>query len=96
MRYLRSFAYVAVGAFLVAAFALSALYVRTAPLVGKYDNATVYLYAKPCKDNEGLQTGEVKYHTGKIVGFCWVKQDGAVWIIADDGALTVEPAEKFK
>lgn len=66
--------------------------------VGVYDNAKVYLYETPCKeaDSEGLKAGRVVYAAGREVGLCWVEQDGAVWIIDDDGQLAAEDAARYK
>ena len=67
-------------------------------LIGKYDNAAVYLESTPCHmpESDKLLSGKVVFKDGRAVKLCWIFDGNAVWIIDDDGNITAEDLARFK
>lgn len=84
--------------FLIGALLCLLPFTAAADSIAHWDDASVIRREEPCKSpgSEGLQAGEIRYKTGKVVGMCWMEKSHIVWIIDDEAKIAAVGAHRFK
>lgn len=84
--------------FLVAALFCLLPFTAAADRIAEWPDAAVVLRDEKCKASggDGLQSGEIRYKNGKVLGICWVEENHIVWIIDDEMRIAAVGAHRFK